>query len=146
MILRRVAVFAATVLLAYGCGPSERMETLYRQRCFSCHGASGRGDGPVAVSLPVAVPDFRETVQRKSNAQMRRVIKEGKGMMPAFGPALAPGEINDTVRMVRLISRQDRELSWWEKYDTLVMAHCSIPWEVVLGYEDAAEEARNENR
>jgi hypothetical protein len=136
----------AAVPLVSACGPSERMETLYGQRCLSCHGASGRGDGPVAAALTVPVPDFRDTVLRKSNAQMRRVIREGKGVMPAFGPALAPSEINDTVRMVRLISREDRELSWWEKYDTLVIAHCSIPWETVFGYGDAQEEAVDAKR
>lgn len=89
--------------------------------------------------LPVSVPDFRETVERKSNAQMRRIISEGKGVMPAFNPALKPGEINDMVRMVRLLSREGRELSWWEKYDALVIAHCSVPWEVVFGYNEPPE-------
>lgn len=89
--------------------------------------------------LPVSVPDFRETVERKSNAQMRRIISEGKGVMPAFNPALKPGEINDMVRMVRLLSREGRELRWWEKYDALVIAHCSVPWEVVFGYNEPPE-------
>jgi hypothetical protein len=146
MILQGVVASAVMLLLTSGCRPSERMAALYGQRCLSCHGARGRGDGPMAASLAVSVPDFRDTVEHKSNAQMRRIVREGKGIMPAFGPALSPGEINDTIRMVRLISRDDRELRWWEKYDTLVMAHCSIPWETVFEYADAPEEAGNANR
>jgi hypothetical protein len=142
MALSGAIVVAATV----GCGRSERMDMLYLQRCVSCHGGSGRGDGQIAAALPGAVPDFRDTVERQSNAQIRRIIREGKGMMPAFHPALNPAEINDMVRMVRLLSREGRELSWWEKYDALVIAHCSVPWEVVFGYDDTSEQAQLNGR
>jgi hypothetical protein len=119
-----------------GCGRNERMDLVYAQRCLNCHGPNGRGDGPMAGSLPVATPDFRDTVQRKNNPQIRRIIANGKGIMPAFEPALSQAEINDMLQMVRFLSREGRDLAWWEKYDTLVAAHCSIPWEAVLGYDD----------
>jgi Cytochrome C oxidase, cbb3-type, subunit III len=125
-----------------GCGRNERMDALYLQRCVSCHGANGRGDGPLAASLPVRPPDFRDTVQRKSNPQIRRVIAEGRGMMPAFDPALRPAEITDMLTMVRFLSREGRDLAWWERFDTLVVAHCNIPWETVLDYEESAEETK----
>jgi hypothetical protein len=118
------------------CGRNERMDMLYAQRCLNCHGPSGRGDGPMAQRLPVRTPDFRETVQRKSTNQIRRIIALGQGIMPAFDPALRPSEINDLLQMVRFLSREGRDLAWWEKYDALVVAHCSIPWESVLGYDD----------
>lgn len=122
-----------------GCGRNERMDLLYAQRCLGCHGPSGQGDGPVAASLPVRVPDFRETVEKKSTPQIRRAIAEGRGIMPAFGPALRPAEITDMVQMVRFLSREGRNISWWEKYDTLVVAHCNVPWELVLGYDEPVE-------
>jgi hypothetical protein len=126
-------------LLLIGCGRNERMDLLYAQRCLGCHGPSGKGDGPVAASLPVRVPEFRETVEKKSTPQIRRAITEGSGIMPAFGPALRPTEITDMVQMVRLLSREGRNISWWEKYDTLVAAHCNVPWELVLGYDEPVE-------
>jgi hypothetical protein len=119
-----------------GCGRNERMDTVYAQRCLNCHGVSGRGDGPMAAALPVAPPDFRQTVEQSGNPQIRRVIAQGKGLMPAFEPALSPAEINDMLRMVRFLSREGRQISWWERFDTLVVAHCSIPWEAVFGYDD----------
>lgn len=122
--------------LAIGCGRNERMDLLYAERCFNCHGPGGRGDGPMAESLPAKIPDFRETVQRKSNNQIRKIIAEGRSLMPAFEPALSPAEINDLLQMVRFLSREGRDLAWWEKYDTLIVAHCSIPWESVLGYDE----------
>jgi Cytochrome C oxidase, cbb3-type, subunit III len=146
--MREQNILALSILLATvvftGCGRNQRMDLLYAQRCLSCHGPSGRGDGPMAVSLPIRTPDFRDTVQRKSNGQIRRIIAEGRGVMPAFEPALRPSEINDLLQMVRFLSREGRDLAWWEKFDTLVVAHCSVPWEAVLGYDEPPEEKKTE--
>ena len=139
MIAKHATLLLFFCLLWIGCGRNERMDLLYAQRCLGCHGPSGQGDGPVAASLPVRVPDFRETVEKKSTPQIRRSIAEGRGIMPAFGPALRPAEITDMVQMVRFLSREDRNVSWWEKYDTLVVAHCNVSWELVLGYDEPVE-------
>jgi len=96
----------------------------------------------MAAALPAAPPDFRQTVEKKGNAQIRRLIADGNGLMPAFEPALSPSEINDMLQMVRFLSREGREIRWWEKFDTLVVAHCSIPWEAVLGYDEPAAEKK----
>ena len=133
-----LGLLLTTSLLA--CGRNERMDAMYAERCMSCHGTSGRGDGPVAAALPVQMPDFRDTVERKSNGQIRRVIADGRGMMPAFSPALRQSEISDMLQMVRFLSRDGRDIRWWEKFDTLVVAHCSVPWEAVLGYDDPPDE------
>jgi len=141
----RVSVLAIVCLLCLlgvgGCGRNERMDALYAERCFNCHGPGGKGDGPIAAALPVQPPDFRETVQTKSNGQIRRIISEGAGIMPAFDPALRPAEINDMLQMVRFLSREGRDLAWWERFDTLVVAHCSVPWEAVLGYDDPGSQS-----
>ncbi len=112
------------------------MDDIYAQRCINCHGPAGHGDGSLAALLPVKPPDFRETVQRKSVGQIRRVITEGKGVMPAFGPVMEPAKITDMVQMVRFLSREGRDVAWWENFDALVVAHCSIPWETVLDYSE----------
>src|SRR5262245_60890835 len=91
-------------LALVGCSRNERMDTIYAQRCLNCHGVSGRGDGPMAAALPVAPPDFRQTVEQSGNPQIRRVIAQGKGLMPAFEPALSPAEINDMLRLGLLLS------------------------------------------
>jgi hypothetical protein len=123
-----------------GCGRNERMDGLYAERCLGCHGVSGKGDGPLSASLPVRVPDFRDTVERKSTGQIRRLIADGRGIMPAFEPALRQSEISDMVQMVRFLSREGRDISWWERFDTLVVAHCSVPWDFVLGYDEPPPE------
>jgi cytochrome c len=72
--VRAVNFIGILLLLAVsvGCGRNERMDLLYAERCLNCHGAGGRGDGPMAELLPVNTPDFRDTVQRKSNSQIRK--------------------------------------------------------------------------
>jgi hypothetical protein len=141
--LLKVTKIAGFVLLALcSCGRNERMDTLYAQRCMGCHGPSGRGDGPVAASLPVQLTDFRQTVERKSVNQIRQAIAEGQGIMPAFEPALRPSEISDLVYMVRFLSREGRDIQWWERFDALVVAHCNIPWEVVFDDDQPREEKR----
>ena len=115
------------------------MDAIYAQRCISCHGPTGKGDGRMAAALPVQVPEFRETVERRSNSQMRKIITEGRGMMPAFDPALKAGEINDMVRMVRFLSREGREVSLVGEICTWSAAHCSVPWEAVFGYDEPLE-------
>jgi Cytochrome C oxidase, cbb3-type, subunit III len=147
MLMHPISLLLIVTLFAVaGCGRNERMDRLYAERCLGCHGSLGRGDGPFAASLPARLPDFRDTVQRKSTGQIRRIVSEGRGIMPAFGPALRPSEISDTVQMVRFLSREGRDVSWWEKYDTLVVAHCSVPWDVFLGYDEPPDEKRVEKR
>lgn len=138
--LRANPVWVILWVALCGCGRNERMDALYAQRCLSCHGPSGRGDGPVAASLPDPLTDFRVTVERKSVAQIRRAIAQGEGLMPAFQPALRPAEISDLVYMVRFLSREGRDIQWWERFDSLVVAHCNLPWEAVFDYDQAREE------
>jgi hypothetical protein len=142
MISKRIGIVLLLFLFQWGCGRSERMDALYAQRCLGCHGRAGNGDGPLAQSLPVRPPDFRETVERRTNSQIRRAIAEGQGTMPAFSPALRHSEISDMLQMVRFLSREGRETRWWENFDTLVVAHCSLPWETILGYDEPLEKSQ----
>jgi hypothetical protein len=141
--VRNAFLLASLLLLAFwGCGRNERMDKLYAQRCLGCHGPLGRGDGPIAASLPVRLVDFRQTVERRSVNQIRKAIAEGQGLMPAFEPALRPSEVSDLVTMVRFLSREGRDIHWWERFDALVVAHCNIPWEVVFDYDQSREEKK----
>ena len=111
------------------------MRLVYAQRCASCHGPGGKGDGPIAKALSAKVPDFRHTVDNRDVFEIRRIIKKGKGIMPAFEPALEKYQIQDMVRMVRVLSMEGRDLQWWETFEPLVWAHCSVPWQYVYDYD-----------
>jgi len=68
-------------------------EALYRRFCASCHGVEGRGDGPVAASFRVEVPDLTQTARRLAGAQGReRIIRiiDGRYVVGAHGTRIMP--------------------------------------------------------
>ncbi len=65
----------------------------YRYHCQSCHGAEGRGDGPVADSLKLPPPDLTRLAERAGGTfpalRARRKI-DGRDAVPAHGPSEMP--------------------------------------------------------
>jgi ubiquinol-cytochrome c reductase cytochrome c subunit len=79
MKLRKAFVIGATTLLLGGTGLAQAQggaESLYRQNCAGCHGASGEGRGSrgVLVDNPAA----------RDAGAVEDVVREGTGGMPAF--------------------------------------------------------------
>jgi hypothetical protein len=74
---------------------SENGAVLYRTHCASCHGQSGRGDGPVAPHMRVASPDLTKFTMRNGGVfpseRVRRIIdgrdvaSHGDRDMPVWG-------------------------------------------------------------
>ncbi|MCK6370160.1 MAG: cytochrome c [Gammaproteobacteria bacterium] len=66
---------------------------LYERFCASCHGPAGFGDGAVAPSLKVMVPDLTRIYRRSGGAfpeeRVRRII-DGRQAYPAHGTRLMP--------------------------------------------------------
>jgi mono/diheme cytochrome c family protein len=71
---------------------------IYGRYCVSCHGKTGRGDGPLAADLKVTVPDLTTLATRHSGRfpleRVQRVIESGEPVrghgssdMPAWGDA-----------------------------------------------------------
>jgi mono/diheme cytochrome c family protein len=66
---------------------------LYDRHCASCHGASGRGDGRVAKSLTVEVPDLTRYAQRRGGALNRELVEriiDGRHILAAHGARTMP--------------------------------------------------------
>ncbi len=61
---------------------------LFQRFCASCHGPSGYGDGPVADSLKVAIPDLTQLAKRSGGRfpgdRVREII-DGRAVLPAHG-------------------------------------------------------------
>lgn len=77
--------------------------------CASCHGVSGKGDGPAGASLPVKPMDFDNcaAMAKLSDATLFTAIKSGgksvgkNPAMPAAGAAFSDAQIHDLVAYVR---------------------------------------------
>jgi len=66
---------------------------LFRQYCTSCHGESGRGDGPVAASLKQPPADLTRIAARaggRFDADAVRQMIDGRAPLPAHGPREMP--------------------------------------------------------
>jgi mono/diheme cytochrome c family protein len=66
---------------------------LYQQLCASCHGVEGYGDGPVAPSIKVPVPDLTRLAARDGGEFPRedvRLVIDGRSDRRAHGPRDMP--------------------------------------------------------
>ena len=66
---------------------------LFQRFCSACHGPEGHGDGPVATSLAVLVPDLTRLSQRHGDrfpaAEVREII-DGRSVVIAHGTRYMP--------------------------------------------------------
>lgn len=97
-------------LVSLGCThspkpPLERGAGVFQRSCASCHGA-GR-EQKVALGFKVPPPDLTAAAlqARLSDADFRRIIREGKGQMPPFGKMLDDDEVTDLLAYLRSLSR-----------------------------------------
>jgi len=96
----RAALFSVALLwLAHGSPASAEDLTgytgpqLYSQFCASCHGRQGHGDGPVASSLKVEVPDLTRIAARQGGKfpdDKIRAIIDGRTILMAHGSRTMP--------------------------------------------------------
>jgi len=68
-------------------------EEIYQRFCSSCHGEFGHGDGPVAETLAVGVPDLTQLNRRYGNrfpARELRATIDGRNLVIAHGVRTMP--------------------------------------------------------
>jgi mono/diheme cytochrome c family protein len=80
------------------------VRALWSVTCAGCHGRDGRGQGegrPPGAQLP----DFTLAAWQSSRAdqQLAQVIRDGRGMMPAFGKRVSDEGIAALVRFIRVL-------------------------------------------
>jgi mono/diheme cytochrome c family protein len=118
-----VRVLACTALLIGGSASADpdpithTGKELYQQYCSACHGPEARGDGPVAATLKVEVPDLTLIARRNGGTfprdRVERIIDgrhvigaHGARVMPIWGEDLSrarPGD-PDAERAARVIT------------------------------------------
>lgn len=102
-----------TIALALwaGCGPEPELtgeplraqaQALWQARCATCHGVTGRGDGPTGRSLDPRPRDFQDAAwqARVDDARLRRVIVEGGAALGLSAEMAANADLADRPAMV----------------------------------------------
>lgn len=73
---------------------------IYKAKCAICHGANGDGQTPAGKAMKVK--DLRSAeVKNMSDADLTKIISEGKGKMPAYKAKLTPAEISALVGYIK---------------------------------------------
>jgi cytochrome c6 len=101
-----VAAVGATMLFVAFCWTApaqgqggDKSASTFKAKCAVCHGAGGKGDSPAGKSLGAA--DLTKVAAAKSPAELKTVIENGKGKMPAYGKSLKPEEIDAMVAYIK---------------------------------------------
>lgn len=83
-------------------GVDDVVMATWRQRCVTCHGRIGRGDGPSGPQ--VGAPDLTRADWQAatSDEALAKVIREGRGKMPAHAE-LPESTVAGLVRLIRLL-------------------------------------------
>lgn len=90
-LLALVAVYACSIQRPPRVGSLG--EDVYRQNCALCHGINGGGaDGPSLIDRP-RTPD-----------EVEKIVREGRGRMPAFGNRLPDSELTAVAEYVAGLS------------------------------------------
>jgi len=101
MLFVGLTLFVASIARANPAPDSADASATYRTKCVMCHGPDGAGS---EVGKSMNVPDLRSpAVQKLPNAQLARIISEGKGGMPPFKSSLSEGQIHSLVSHIRTL-------------------------------------------
>lgn len=102
--MRSTVLFAILLVgapLAFG-GAAEGKD-LFAKRCRACHGPDGKGNPGIAKMLKVTfVPLGSKEIQAKSDAELKKIITEGKGKMKAV-TGLSAAQVSDIIAFVRTL-------------------------------------------
>jgi mono/diheme cytochrome c family protein len=93
-------------------GDAAHGAAVYAQYCATCHGAGGKGDGPIAASLVPKPADHTDHayIASLTDEHLRKVIEKGGAsvgkspLMAGWGAVLSPQDIADVVAHIRKLS------------------------------------------
>ena len=107
-------LFVLVLIVAQVAAAQDKAEgkKLYVTYCSGCHGESGKGDGPAAVSLPVKPANHSDgTVMNQiPDKTLNEIISKGgqavgkSPFMPGWGSQLNEKQIRDIVAYVRSLA------------------------------------------
>jgi cytochrome c oxidase cbb3-type subunit 3 len=69
---------------ASGSNALQLVEIAWRQQCAACHGAGGKGDGPMGPMVRASDLTREEWQAKASDAEIAAVIQTGRDKMPRF--------------------------------------------------------------
>jgi len=85
---------------------AEDGKALYDKNCASCHGATGKGDGPAAKAMKTKPEDFAVGAKGMSDADIVKALKEGKvGANAHPKPKLDDAQLQAVAQYVKQLAK-----------------------------------------
>jgi mono/diheme cytochrome c family protein len=95
-----VAVFLIFSNALWAQEKSSAGESIFKNKCVLCHGPDGSGQTPLGKQLQAANLGSKE-VQKQSNAELHKIVHDGRANMPSFAEQLSDAEITQVIQYVR---------------------------------------------
>ncbi len=101
-LLSTVAVLLSAVALASMAAAAdlERGKQIFAQKCAACHGPDGKGNAKMEEMMKVKIPALASGVT-KSDAELLKILSDGKPPMPPFGKSLNKEEMDSVLHYVK---------------------------------------------
>ncbi|MBI4773381.1 MAG: cytochrome c [Deltaproteobacteria bacterium] len=85
-----------------------RGEGHFSKNCVSCHGASAKGDGPMADKLPHRPADLIRAIVEEPVGKLAWIVSNGYGHMPAWKGVLSERDIWDVLNFLKMKEQLSR--------------------------------------
>jgi cytochrome c6 len=99
-----VVVFLVSSISNHAWAQSGSGAATFKSKCILCHGADGSGNTPLGKQLQAANLRSKD-VQKKSNAELHKIVHDGQTNMPPFGDQLSDEQINQVIGYVRSLAK-----------------------------------------
>ena len=76
---------------------------VYEKKCASCHGADGKSNAKMEQALKVKIPALAGSAL-KPDAELLKLVSEGKKPMPSFQKGLSKDELEAVVQFAKGIA------------------------------------------
>lgn len=95
-------VVLSLVLLAATSAFAADGAAIFKSKCAMCHGADGKGETPMGKSMKLRDLGSAD-VQKQTDADLKKIIEDGKNKMPSYKAKLAAGEADALVAFLRTL-------------------------------------------
>ncbi|MBI2016674.1 MAG: cytochrome c [Candidatus Rokubacteria bacterium] len=76
---------------------------VYEKKCAACHGADGKGNAKMEKALNAKIPPLAAAAE-KTDAELLKLVSEGKKPMPSFQKGLSKDELEAVVQFAKGIA------------------------------------------
>ncbi|MFQ5684965.1 MAG: c-type cytochrome [Candidatus Binatia bacterium] len=83
-----------------------RGKKIYKMMCRKCHGNEGKGDGPKGKSLKKKPANYTKPgfFDEHPDAELKKVVVEGKKPMPSFRKKLKDKDVDDVIAYIKTLA------------------------------------------